>query len=145
MNTKNANLYSVWRAMHSRCENSHSKDYKRYGARGIRVCEEWEDYDQFYWWAIWSGYRDGLSIDRINNDGNYEPSNCRWVDVTEQSRNRRSNRHITYQGEKRCISEWAELTGIHKDTIRYRLKMGYTPEQIFNTPVHHEMGRKAVK
>lgn len=85
-------LYMVWVSMRGRCSNPHNKDYEYYGGRGITVCGEWDDYINFERWALSHGYSDGLSIDRINNDGNYEPSNCRWATAHEQRINQRKRR-----------------------------------------------------
>lgn len=86
------NIYDVWRSMKDRCNNPNNSRYKRYGGRGIRVSEEWNDPKAFYEWATKNGYKKGLVIDRINNDGNYEPSNCRFVDVKTNNRNKSSNK-----------------------------------------------------
>ena len=86
--TKN---WNVWQSMLQRCNNSNSKDYPNYGGRGVKVCEEWLEYINFYNWSIENGYCEGVSIDRINSNGDYEPSNCRWITNKEQQNNKRNN------------------------------------------------------
>lgn len=99
--------------MKERCYNKRAINYKNYGGRGIVVCDEWlKDNMSFYIWSIKNGYKKGLSIDRIDNNGNYEPSNCRWTTRKEQNRNTRKNVFITYNGETRCLFDWAEQFGI---------------------------------
>lgn len=90
----NTRIYNIWRNMKGRCYNPKSyKNYKHYGGRGIKVCDEWlNDFKSFYNWSITHGYRDDLTIDRIDVNGNYEPSNCRWITMQEQNRNKRSNK-----------------------------------------------------
>lgn len=119
MNTK---LYNVWRSMHQRCFNMNNRDYKYYGERGIIVCNEWGIAEIFYRWAIENGYKEGLTIDRIDVNGNYEPSNCRWISRSEQARNKTNNVMITYEGETHCLNEWSRIKKISKDVLRYRLK-----------------------
>lgn len=100
-------IYKKWEDMKSRCNNPNNKRYKDYGGRGIKICNEWlSDFMNFYNWAINNGYKEGLSIERINNDGNYEPSNCKWITRAEQMRNTRNCHYIEYKGETHCISEW---------------------------------------
>lgn len=128
----NTRLYHIRNGMINRCENLNSKDYKNYGARGISVCPEWRNsFESFYRWALENGYADNLTIDRIDNNGNYEPSNCRWVDIKTQSRNTRNNHLYTYKGETKTVSEWSEITGIRHDTLLYRIKHNFTEEKIF--------------
>lgn len=107
-------IYNVYRGMLDRCYNKHVKRYENYGGRGIKVCDEWyNNFQSFYTWAMNNGYKNGLSIDRINNDGDYEPSNCRWTNNKTQARNRRSNRNITINGETRCLMEWCEILNLN--------------------------------
>lgn len=114
-------LYRILGAMKTRCYNTKFKEYSAYGGRGITVCKEWLDKENgianFCKWAIKNGYRDGLEIDRINNDGNYEPSNCRWVSAKQNSRNRRDNVFLTINDETKCVSEWCETVTISPYTI----------------------------
>jgi len=120
-------LYRVWYGMLERCENSKNPNYKNYGARGISVCEEWRNsYQAFYYWAMQSGYKEGLSIDRIDNNGCYAPINCRWCSKKEQAQNRRSNVFITYKGDSKTVSQWESILGLGRDLIRSRLSRGWS-------------------
>lgn len=127
-------LYNTWRGMRERCENPAHKSYSDYGGRGISVCVEWKDFTVFQKWALSSGYKDGLSIDRIDSDGNYEPPNCRWADKQQQSRNRRSNHLITYKGQTKTVTEWAEQFHINRYTLTMRLKAGWSVEAALEIP-----------
>lgn len=128
-------LLNKWKGMISRCENKKDVNYKNYGARGITVCNEWHDYETFCKWAYANGFDESkskreMTLDRIDVNGNYEPSNCRFADWTLQQRNKRTNRCIEYNGEKHCVSEWAELTGINYRTILNRLNNGLAIEKV---------------
>ena len=119
---ENSKLYNLWRTMIHRCENDKRAKYKDYGARGICVCEEWHDVNTFMEWAFKNGYKEGLQLDRIDNDGNYEPSNCRWVTPKENSRNRRNTVYLTVNNETKCVSEWCESIEISPYTIYWWVK-----------------------
>ena len=134
---RHTRLYSIWANMKNRCNLPTSTEYARYGARGIRVCDEWQDdFMAFYNWAIANGYRDDLTLDRENNDGNYEPSNCRWATSHEQTRNTRHNRMLEHNGETHCITDWSAITGIPKALIGQRIdRLGWTIDKALTTPV----------
>lgn len=127
-------LYKVYKAMKQRTTKGYDKRYKNYGGRGIVVCDEWmNDFNKFYEWAISSGYKDGLTIDRINTSGNYEPSNCRWVTYKAQENNRTNNHYITYNGETHTMKQWSELLCIPYTTLAQRLnKYHWTVERALN-------------
>ena len=116
-------LYRIWCCMKGRCLNKSNTAYKDYGDRGIRICDEWQkNFMNFYDWAINNGYEDNLSIDRINVNGNYEPSNCRWLTMKTQENNKRNNHYIEYKGKNMTISELSELLNIHPSTLWHRIK-----------------------
>ena len=127
-------LYKIWEGMHKRCEKEHTKGYQRYGGRGIKVCEEWANYETFRDWALNNGYSDELSIDRKDVDGNYCPENCTWSTNKEQANNRRTSKYLTYKGETHTIAEWAEIMNIPYGRIQSRLYLGWDTNDIFETP-----------
>lgn len=136
-NESKTKLYKTWRGILDRCYNPNIKSYKNYGARGISMCEEWKNsYENFRDWSLDNGYdesknRNEQSIDRIDVNGNYEPSNCRWSDSRTQSRNKRNVRLIVYQDEDITISEFCEKVGISDKSFAYRwIKKGISPEQV---------------
>jgi hypothetical protein len=134
--SRSARLYRIWTGMKTRCDNPSRKAYPQYGGRGISVCSEWANsYEAFRDWALRSGYADDLSIDRIDNNGNYEPANCRWATREQQSNNRRSNRLITANGATKTMAEWARESGIRYTIIYKRLKHGWSEEKAVLTPV----------
>lgn len=117
---KHTRLYGIWSNMHVRCYNSANVRYHRYGGRGIEVCPEWlgnDGFENFHKWAMNNGYRDDLTIDRIDNNGNYTPQNCRWVDNKVQSNNRKTNRRIVVDGINRTIAEWADSLNISRSVL----------------------------
>lgn len=131
----NMRLYSIWNGMKQRCYVKSYNRYDRYGGRGIKVCDEWMDYLVFKKWALSHGYQDNLSIDRINIDGNYEPSNCRWATNEEQMNNTSKNTYITYKDRTQTLTQWCRELGLNYPRVKNRLKIGFTVEQAFETPV----------
>ena len=134
-------LFNIWTGMRKRCLGEYHVQYNDYGGRGITVCVEWNDFSVFQSWALDNGYSDDLTLDRIDVNGHYCPDNCRWASYKEQSRNRRNNRIITYNGESRCSSEWAELIGITKDVLYRRLKRGWTIDKALTQPLRPQAKR----
>jgi hypothetical protein len=129
-------LCRIYYAMIGRCYDVTRHGYKNYGGRGIRVCCEWkESIASFVLWALAHGYNDNLSIDRIDSNGNYEPENCRWVTILEQSRNKTTNVFITYHDETKVLKDWATQFGISQSALRNRLKKGWNIEDALITPV----------
>jgi hypothetical protein len=125
-NKSNTRLYRVWASMKERCFSSSCKSFVYYGARGISVCDEWKDsFQAFYDWALANGYCEGLSIDRIDVNGNYEPLNCRWVSRNIQANNTRKNVNVEYNGECHTIGEWADILGIKYITLWMRFQRGW--------------------
>ena len=128
-------LFYIWKHMRARCYCKTNKKYKSYGGRGITICEEWDTYEAFRDWALNNGYQDDLTIDRIDNNGNYSPINCRWADATTQQNNKRNCRYYTYLGETLTISQWARKCDINRQTLYSRLKRGMDIEEALTTPV----------
>lgn len=132
-------LYSVFYAMHGRCEYEKDAGYKWYGARGIKVCEAWSGengYISFAKWAKENGYEEGLEIDRIDTNGDYEPDNCRWATRTENMNNVRSNHRVTINGETKTIAEWARYYNVPYSIFRGRYVLyGWTLESTLNIPL----------
>lgn len=116
--------------MKKRCKFPHP----RYSLRGIKYHQNWENFDNFLEWAKANGYQEHLTLDRIDTDGNYEPSNCRWVSRQKQARNTSKNKYITYKGVSRCMAEWAELKNINYRTLTDRIRRGWSPEKAIETP-----------
>ena len=134
---KNTRLYYIWKGMKERCYNQNRKKYLDYGGRGIKVCDEWKNNPvSFYNWSINNGYSDDLTIDRINVNGNYEPSNCRWVTNIEQANNRRNSHFLTYKNETHTLSEWSRIVGICRGTLFARLKQGWSVEKTLSTSIN---------
>lgn len=131
----NTKLYYVWKQMINRCENPKNQSYQIYGGRGIKVCVEWYDFNLFYQWSIANGYKEGLTIERRDTNGNYCPENCCWISKAAQSKNRRSNIPITYNGETKILSDWADQYGINRNTLHHRIfDYRWSIDRALNTP-----------
>ena len=118
-------LHKIWMKMRGRCYVVNNDHYKWYGARGITICNEWrDDFKAFYDWSMAHGYRDDLTIDRIDVNGNYCPENCRWVTMKEQCNNKRSNVYLEINGVTKNVRQWSEETGVKYATIYMRHKRG---------------------
>lgn len=129
---KNDRIYSIWTNMKQRCKNKNIINYKNYGARGISVCKEWdESFDLFYEWSMDNGYRDDLTLDRIDNDGDYCPENCRWVTYLVQQNNKRSNHYIKYKGEEKSLADWCRELDIPYQRTVDRIHRGWEAEKAF--------------
>lgn len=130
-------VYYIWQDMRRRCNDSKEKEYQNYGGRGISVCDDWnKSFEVFYKWAVENGYTDELTIDRIDVNGNYEPSNCRFVTFKEQMNNRTDNHYLTFNSETHTISEWSEITGIQYATLKDRVnKLHWTTDDALTKPV----------
>lgn len=136
-NLSRTRIYRCYQTMKARCYNKHNCKYYSHGKRGIIVCNEWLDSENgfmnFYNWAMHNGYNDNLTLDRINNNGNYEPSNCRWANSYVQANNKRNNFLITFNGITKTIHQWAKLYNIGVGTLRYRIINGWDIEKALKT------------
>lgn len=129
-------IYRIWFDMKRRCNQSQNKSYDRYGGKGVKVCDEWtESFQSFYDWSMKNGYTDNLTIDRIDSNGDYSPSNCRWVDEFVQANNRSNNHYITYKGETKTMKQWSDVLGIGYYVLRSRFNKGWDVERAFHQPV----------
>ena len=137
--------YGIWCAMKTRCNNPNAINYENYGGRGISVCDSWKSFENFF--QDMGEAPDGMSIERNDTNGNYEPNNCRWATRKEQNNNKRNHNMIEYCGFNMNVMQWSKHTGIGESTIRRRIKLGWTPEKILTTrPVigRNQLWSKAV-
>lgn len=144
-NGKRAKLYHVWGMMRQRCKNPNNHAYKDYGGRGISVCNDWDCYKTFHDWANGNGYKDGLTIDRIDNDGDYEPSNCRWVTISEQQKNTRRNHYFELNGRSQTLTQWSKELGIEPHILSTRNRRGWSDERALTQPVRRRKNDNQVK
>lgn len=128
-------LKTVFDNMKKRCYSPGNNRWKRYGGRGIRICALWlKSRSEFYMWALSSGYKRGLTIDRINVDGHYTPRNCRWATHTDQQNNTSRNRRITFKGETKTIAEWARALGVNYRALQHRIQRDWPKNKVFTQP-----------
>ena len=132
-------LYNIWQSMKYRCNPTTSTRYPNYSGRGVKLCEEWNEFINFYNWAINNGYDYNLSIDRIDNDGDYCPENCRWADNFVQQNNKSTNRFVTYNGVKHTLAEWSRILSVKPNTLRRHVNLGNMRdfEKYFNERQRH--------
>lgn len=129
-------LFNIWMTMKARCYNPNNEKFKRYGFRGIKICDEWRNsFSAFESWSLTHGYKEGLSIDRIDNDGDYCPENCRWATRTVQANNTSTNVFITYNGEKKTATEWERILGMNPKTMMRRKEVGWSDKECIETPL----------
>ena len=134
-------IYDEWCGMKARCYNKSQKAYKNYGGRGITVCERWrnnfkdflDDVSELPHFG-----EEGYSLERINNDGNYEPSNCKWATIEDQANNKRSNHMITYNGKTQSVKKWADEVGVNYGTLKSRINRGWAIEKALTEPVKNK-------
>ncbi len=133
--------YGVWKSMNQRCNDPNWKDYRNWGGRGIKVCRRWNGPEGFTNFLSDMGRRPaGTTLERVDNDKDYGPGNCRWATRREQNRNRRSNNSITFNGETRCLAAWTELLGFSRSLIYARLANGWSVQAALSTPVKRAAG-----
>lgn len=132
-------LYKTWTGMVQRCTNPNHVAYHRYGGRGVVVCDEWSKFIPFMEWAQANGFEKGLEIDRMDNNGNYTPDNCRFVTGKANIRNRRNTLYVTYKGETKALATWAEILGMPYYILYQRNKHGWDTERAFTEPIHKKL------
>lgn len=132
-NKQKSRLYKIWADMRRRCSSDNRKDSKNYKDKGIKVCDEWNDFSNFKTWALSNGYQDDLTIERLDNSKNYCPENCCWISKSEQSKNRSTNHYITFNNETKTLTDWSRETGINRTTIYSRLRKGWSIERTLTT------------
>lgn len=135
--------YGVWNGMLNRCRNPKTSMWRHYGGRGIKVCDRWLTFENFL--ADMGEKPVGKSLDRINNNGNYEPGNVKWATPVEQHNNTRTNRLLTALGKTQTVTQWAREIGVEKSVLFNRLGMGWTAEDAITRPIAHKRPPRAVK
>lgn len=132
--SKKSKLYGVWVMMKQRCYNTNNKDYYAYGARGVQVCNQWkENYNEFHNWSYDNGYKEGLSLDRIDVNGNYEPNNCRWATIEEQANNKRNTIYVDINDKFYTLSDLSAIYNIKRETLEMRYIRGDRGERLIRS------------
>lgn len=145
-NKSKERLYRIYYDMKTRCYNSKRKTYKYYGGKGIKICDEWlNDFLKFYDWSINNGYKNNLTIDRIDVNKDYEPNNCRWIIMKEQFHNRTDNVYFIVNGKKRCLAELCEEYNMPYQTVRKRLERGNNILEALTKPIDKKYRNKLYK
>ncbi|QEG13554.1 hypothetical protein MARVELLAND_23 [Bacillus phage vB_BspM_MarvelLand] len=133
----NHRLHTIWRHMRQRCMNPKDRAYENYGGKGVSICSEWDTFSEFMHWALTNGYAEGLTIDRLDSNGDYEPNNCEWVTRSENTRRARTGKPsgnrgkpITFQGKTQYLTEWAEELGVSYITLYKRLNKAKMPVDV---------------
>jgi hypothetical protein len=139
-NLSKTQMYILWKGMRQRCNNPKNPKYPNYGGRGIKICDRWDDFRNY---LNDMGERPSPkhSIDRIDNNGDYTPENCRWATNTQQTRNQRSNIKITLNGDSKCLSEWAEINNLSESCVRARIIRGWNPSDAITKPLNIKFKR----
>lgn len=133
-NQRHTKLYEIWKSMKQRCFNPNNSSFHRYGGRGIIVCDDWKNnFSSFYDWSMTNGYSQNLSLDRIDNNSNYCPENCRWTDKLTQANNTRTNRYFVYKNQTKTIAEWSRFFNISYKNLYIKLqKNNFDAERTFS-------------
>lgn len=138
-------LHRIWTNMKQRCSNPKSKDYRYYGGRGISVCDEWAEFEAFFYWAMQNGYKDGLTIERKDNDGNYCPSNCEWITAARQHRNTGKTKKYTLYGKEFTLAELCRIYGQPRSTVEDRLKKGIPIDQAIKQSGRYKLNNQLLE
>ena len=133
-------LYNVWKSIRQRCKNKTCQDYRWYGEKGVFVCKEWDDFSSFFEWAMKSGYKSGLTIERVDSNGPYSPENCTWITIEKQQKNKCNVLHFVVFGEVHTVESACKKYGIEKSMFYDRKHKGWSVERIFSTPKITEKG-----
>ena len=141
-NGTHTRIYHIWLGIRRRCYNPNDFSYRYYGARGIKMAEEWSDFSTFREWSKTSGYSDNLTIERIDVNGDYCPSNCKWITLEEQARNKRTNRLVTINGVTKLMTDWLKDSNVSTTQVYWRLRHGWDIESALFDSDHRKIERK---